>query len=155
MTDVLERYRHLIETGELRADPDQAAAAKRLAALQAELEAVPPRGSTLWKLLRRLPDPPRGLYIWGGVGRGKSMLMDLFFDCVKIHRKRRTHFHEFMLEVHGCAKRANRKAAIRSRLSSIRWRTKRGCCASMKWWSTIWPTRRLCRGCLQGCWNSG
>tara|TARA_R110000782_G_scaffold78276_9_gene155580 strand:- start:11288 stop:12400 length:1113 start_codon:yes stop_codon:yes gene_type:complete len=100
MTDVLERYRHLIETGELRADPDQAAAAKRLAALQAELEAVPPRGSTLWKLLRRLPDPPRGLYIWGGVGRGKSMLMDLFFDCVKIHRKRRTHFHEFMLEVH-------------------------------------------------------
>jgi len=68
--------------------------------LQQELEAAPPRGSTLWKLLRKPPEPPRGLYLWGGVGRGKSMLMDLFFDSVQIRRKRRTHFHEFMLDVH-------------------------------------------------------
>jgi len=100
MTGITERYDRLVVAGELRPDPDQAAAADRLAILQQELEAQPPRGSTLWKLLRRTPEPPRGLYLWGGVGRGKSMLMDLFFDSVGIHRKRRAHFHEFMLDVH-------------------------------------------------------
>lgn len=98
--NVLENYRRLIAANELRADTDQAAAAERLSILQHELEAAPPRGSTLWKLLRKPPEPPRGLYLWGGVGRGKSMLMDLFFDSVQIRRKRRTHFHEFMLDVH-------------------------------------------------------
>jgi cell division protein ZapE len=71
-----------------------------LAKVQAELEAVPPRGSTMWRFLGRKPDPARGLYLWGGVGRGKSMLMDLFFDSVQIQRKRRAHFHEFMLDIH-------------------------------------------------------
>lgn len=100
MSGMLDRYRHLVAAGELRADPDQERAAHRLSALQTELEAIPPRGSTLWKLLRKLPEPPRGIYMWGGVGRGKSMLMDLFFDSVKIKRKRRAHFHEFMIDVH-------------------------------------------------------
>jgi cell division protein ZapE len=100
MTSVIDRYRALIAAGELRVDPDQEQAAMRLARLQEELEAVPPRGSTLWKLLRKVPEPPRGLYLWGGVGRGKSMLMDLFYGCVKVNRKRRAHFHEFMLDVH-------------------------------------------------------
>lgn len=100
MSGVLERYRELVAAGELRADADQAAAAQRLDQLQQELEAVPPRGSTLWKLLRKVPDAPRGLYLWGGVGRGKSMLMDLFFNCTRVQRKRRAHFHEFMLDVH-------------------------------------------------------
>ncbi|GLI97868.1 cell division protein ZapE [Sphingobium sp. BS19] len=100
MTGVLARYHALIAAGELRADPDQEAAAHRLDALQQELEAVPPRGSTLWRMLRKLPEPPRGVYMWGGVGRGKSMLMDLFHDCVQVRRKRRVHFHEFMIDVH-------------------------------------------------------
>ncbi|MGV3769407.1 MAG: cell division protein ZapE [Sphingobium phenoxybenzoativorans] len=100
MTTVIGRYHALVEAGELRPDPDQAAAAERLNILQAELEAAPPRGSTLWKMLRKAPEPPRGLYMWGGVGRGKSMLMDLFFDTVQVNRKRRAHFHEFMIEVH-------------------------------------------------------
>ena len=78
----------------------QAAAAARLDTLQVALEAVPPRGSILWRLGRRKPEPPRGVYLWGGVGRGKSMLMDLFYDCLDIRAKRRVHFHEFMLEVH-------------------------------------------------------
>lgn len=100
MFSVTDRYEALVAAGELKADPDQAAAVAALAKVQAELEAVPPRGSTIWRLLGRKPDPARGLYLWGGVGRGKSMLMDLFFDSVQINRKRRAHFHEFMLEIH-------------------------------------------------------
>ncbi|MBA3880810.1 MAG: cell division protein ZapE [Sphingobium sp.] len=100
MTFVFDRYRALVEAGELRHDPEQAAAAMKLAALATELEATPKRGSVLWRALGRLPDPPRGVYLWGGVGRGKSMLMDLFFSCLDIRRKRRVHFHEFMIEVH-------------------------------------------------------
>ena len=97
---VLNRYHALIAAGELRADPDQAAAAARLDRLQHEMEAVPKRGSVIWRALGRKPDPPRGVYLWGGVGRGKSMLMDLFFSCLDIRRKRRVHFGDFMLEVH-------------------------------------------------------
>lgn len=100
MTFVFDRYRALVEAGELRPDPEQAAAAMKLAALATELEATPKRGSVLWRALGRLPDPPRGAYLWGGVGRGKSMLMDLFFSCLDIRRKRRVHFHEFMIDVH-------------------------------------------------------
>lgn len=100
MSSVIARYERLVAAGELRADPDQRAAAERLDRLQRELEAAPPRGSTLWKLLRKAPEPPRGLYMWGGVGRGKSMLMDLFFDTVQVRAKKRAHFHEFMLDVH-------------------------------------------------------
>ena len=68
--------------------------------MQDELETAPRKGSLLWRLTGRKPEAPRGLYLWGGVGRGKTMLMDMFFDSVNIQRKRRTHFHEFMLDVH-------------------------------------------------------
>jgi len=97
---VLAAYDALVAGGELRPDPEQRAAAERLNALQAELEAVPPRGSLLWRLTGRKPDAPRGVYLWGAVGRGKSMLMDLFYDQLHIQRKRRVHFHAFMLDVH-------------------------------------------------------
>lgn len=100
MTSILAAYDRLIAAGELRADPEQAAAARRLADLATALEAAPKRGSILWRALGRKPEAPRGLYLWGGVGRGKSMLMDLFFGCLDIRRKRRVHFGEFMLEVH-------------------------------------------------------
>jgi len=111
MTFVFDRYRALVDAGELRPDPAQAAAALRLAALATELEATPKRGSVLWRALGRLPDPPRGVYLWGGVGRGKSMLMDLFFSCLDIRRKRRVHFHEFMIEVHQRLAEERRKEA--------------------------------------------
>ena len=100
MVNVTDQYHALVAAGELRADSDQARAIAALARVQIELEAVPPRGSTIWRFLRRKPDPARGLYLWGGVGRGKSMLMDLFFENVGINRKRRAHFHEFMLDIH-------------------------------------------------------
>ncbi|TNE59464.1 MAG: cell division protein ZapE, partial [Sphingomonadales bacterium] len=99
MGGIVARYSALVDAGELQADPDQQAAVNRLATLQQELEAVPRRGSVLWRALKGKPAPPRGVYMWGGVGRGKSMLMDLFVETLDISRKRRVHFHEFMLEV--------------------------------------------------------
>ena len=101
MSTVLDRYDALVASGELRPDAGQRAAATRLHALSADLAALPVRGSVLWRMLRKPPPVPRGVYMWGGVGRGKSMLMDLFFECTPIAAKRRTHFHEFMLEIHG------------------------------------------------------
>lgn len=100
MSSVIERYRALVAAGELRADRDQEVAATRLDQLQQQLEAAAPRTSFLSRLLGKQAEAPRGLYMWGGVGRGKSMLMDLFFDTVQIDRKKRAHFHEFMLDVH-------------------------------------------------------
>ena len=100
MTGLLARYDALVAAQELRPDPDQRAAAARLDRLATELAAAPRRGSVLWRMLGRAPVPPRGVYLWGGVGRGKSMLADLFFQAAAIEPKRRVHFHEFMLEVH-------------------------------------------------------
>ncbi len=96
---MLSRYEALIAADELRADPGQRAVAERLETLQTELETRRVKRSALGRLLHRPPEPPRGLYIWGGVGRGKSMLMDLFFETVDMRAKRRVHFHAFMLEV--------------------------------------------------------
>jgi cell division protein ZapE len=98
--NVADRYAELVAAGELRADPAQADAAQRLHRLQIELEAVTPRGGILNWFGRSKTQSPKGVYLWGGVGRGKSMLMDLFYDSLKIDRKRRVHFHEFMIEVH-------------------------------------------------------
>jgi cell division protein ZapE len=98
--DLLSRYDALVSAGELRPDSDQRRTAERLHRLAEELAAVPEKGSVLWRMLRKAPEAPRGVYMWGGVGRGKSMLMDLFYDAVHMHRKRRVHFHEFMIEVH-------------------------------------------------------
>lgn len=100
MTTVIARYEALLTSGELRPDPDQRATVERLDSLAAELDAAPNKGSVLWRMLRKPPPSPRGLYMWGGVGRGKSMLMDLFYDCLYMKAKRRVHFHEFMIEVH-------------------------------------------------------
>lgn len=100
MTSVLTRYQALLAAGELRPDAEQRATAERLDILQRELEATRRKGGLFSRFKRAKQEVPRGLYVWGGVGRGKSMLMDLFFSCVDIERKRRVHFHEFMMEVH-------------------------------------------------------
>ncbi|WP_076073335.1 cell division protein ZapE [Sphingomonas montana] len=102
MSRVAARYAALLAGGELKPDPDQAGTVARLDALATALEtASAPRGGLFSRLFGGARAPaPRGLYMWGGVGRGKSMLMDLFFDCVDVAPKRRVHFHEFMLEVH-------------------------------------------------------
>ena len=94
-------YDALVAAGELRPDAAQAAVADRLQTLAMALESPAPKPGFFARLIgTEPPPPPRGQYIWGGVGRGKSMLMDLFFDTVTITPKRRVHFHEFMLDVH-------------------------------------------------------
>lgn len=107
MTRVIARYDALVAAGELRPDPEQRAAAERLERLQQELEASPATG-LIGRLMGRKPPSPRGLYLWGGVGRGKSMLMDLFHECLAIPGKRRVHFHAFMLEVHARLREARK-----------------------------------------------
>ncbi|WP_284125630.1 cell division protein ZapE [Parerythrobacter aestuarii] len=108
MSGVLARYRQLVEVGELKPDAEQAAIAERLERLQQELEATPKRGSILWRALKGKPEAPKGVYMWGGVGRGKSMLMDLFHETLAISRKRRAHFHAFMQEVHARLREARK-----------------------------------------------
>lgn len=93
MASVLRQYRDRVEAGLLSDDPVQAEAAARLDDLALRL-ANPPKSRWLSK-----PEPVTGLYLWGGVGRGKSMLMDLFFEEAAPKAKRRVHFHEFMAEI--------------------------------------------------------
>ena len=100
MTTLISRYEALLASGELRPDPAQEAAAERLQVLQRELERSETSVGFVGKLLGRKRERPRGVYMWGGVGRGKSMLMDLFHDTLSIEDKRRVHFHAFMIEVH-------------------------------------------------------
>jgi cell division protein ZapE len=94
MSSPLAAYQARIASGELAADPDQAAAAERLETLAQELKAWRPDA---WF---SKSEPPRGLYMYGPVGRGKSMLLDIFFETAPIAKKRRVHFHEFMLARH-------------------------------------------------------
>lgn len=97
MSGMLTAYERLVASGELRQDADQRRAAAQLHALQISLEND--RKGGLLSRLRGRRARPRGVYMWGGVGRGKSMLMDLFVGTLDTTDKRRVHFHEFMLEV--------------------------------------------------------
>jgi cell division protein ZapE len=97
------QYQTLVSSGAIEADPAQADAVDALAALDEQLASYkPPRKQSLLGRLFGDKDeaPPRGLYIHGEVGRGKTMLMDLFFQHSPVEHKRRAHFHEFMAEVH-------------------------------------------------------
>ncbi len=99
MTAVSARYQALLDSGELRSDEDQARAVAVLDRLAADLHRQEKPG-LLSRLFGSKPNGHRGVYMWGGVGRGKSMLMDLAFETIAVSPKRRVHFHEFMLEVH-------------------------------------------------------
>jgi cell division protein ZapE len=97
----LERYRALLQAGALKPDPEQARAAAVLESLYRSLRTYRPRPSGLLALFRaRTSEPPKGLYIHGDVGRGKSALMDLFFASAPVQHKRRIHFNAFMTETH-------------------------------------------------------
>ena len=97
------RYDALIVAGRLEADPAQSAMVDELTALGRRLEAYSPsrRVNGFARLIGiRHAEPPHGLYIYGPVGRGKTLLMDLFFDTAPTPSKRRVHFHAFMADVH-------------------------------------------------------
>jgi len=96
---VERRYCEKVEAGELAGDPAQRDAARALDSVLAGL-AQGSGGSGLFGLFRKKPAAPTGLYLWGDVGRGKTMLMDLFLAAAQEPKKRRVHFHEFMNEVH-------------------------------------------------------
>jgi cell division protein ZapE len=91
-------YDQRLAQGDIRPDPAQAAGLAALVRLEADLAEAPANGGL--KGLFRKPQSERGVYLWGPVGRGKSMLMDLFYDVVPVAKKRRTHFHVFMGEIH-------------------------------------------------------
>jgi cell division protein ZapE len=102
----LDRYRELRETNALMRDPSQKLAVEKLQSLHHALQGYQPSGENWlsgWKnrfgLGRRTEEPPLGIYMFGPVGRGKSMLTDMFFDTAPVERRRRVHFHAFMLEV--------------------------------------------------------
>jgi cell division protein ZapE len=108
-----ELYRARCATGRIRPDPEQQRAADRLQKLYEDLGKYQPAARRGWRARLGLSDggvgePPRGLYLWGPVGRGKSMLMDLFFASAPVEHKRRVHFHAFMLEVHARIERERR-----------------------------------------------
>lgn len=101
------RYAALIAAGKIEADPGQAMLAAQLTALAHRLDQrrLARKSSSLGWLFgkREQAGPPlQGLYVCGEVGRGKTMLMDLFFATSVVKRKRRVHFHEFMADVHEC-----------------------------------------------------
>ena len=97
---MLDAYHALLTTRGYFADAAQLAAASALQKLYASLLTFKvDRGSTIKRLLAP-PKPPKGLYFWGGVGRGKSFLMDCFYDAVPYRRKKRIHFHAFMQQIH-------------------------------------------------------
>ncbi len=95
-------YDRLLKAGELKPDPAQ----ERAVVALDQVASIFDEGSFLSRLFRKRGDGPAGAYLWGGVGRGKSMLMDLAFDHIEVEPKRRVHFHEFMIEVHASLRKA-------------------------------------------------
>jgi cell division protein ZapE len=107
---VIPEYRARIAAGTIISDPAQARAAEHLQDLWLKLRGYDPspqipQNGWVGRLLRRkqvdeTQDHPNGLYLVGDVGRGKSMLMDLFYEAADVPRKKRIHFHEFMQDTH-------------------------------------------------------
>ena len=106
MGPVGKAYAALVAAGELQPDPDQRQAVAALDRLAAELADGQP--GLIERLLGRKKHQECGVYLWGGVGRGKSMLMDLAFDHIAAEPKRRVHFHAFMLDIHGRLREARK-----------------------------------------------
>jgi len=102
-TDLLpsEAYRELIASGVVEPDFSQRLALERMDDLCHRLAAMDGKGGKLARLLqRKRPEAPIGLYLWGSVGRGKTMLMDLMLEAAPVEKKQRLHFQAFMADIH-------------------------------------------------------
>ncbi|MCB1740022.1 MAG: cell division protein ZapE, partial [Gammaproteobacteria bacterium] len=105
------RYEAAVQAGELTHDPAQASFVARLDDLRTRLLTAPPSTPQKSRISRwfgraepQTPDPVRGIYVWGGVGRGKTLMMDMFFQSIPFAEKRRNHFHDFMTHTHQALK---------------------------------------------------
>ena len=98
--NVEEFYQNALKQRDFKADPAQRRAVDRLQQCYDEWVAYKGQRSNSFKRLINRPGVPKGVYMWGGVGRGKSFLMDSFYSVVPLVRKTRVHFHEFMRDVH-------------------------------------------------------
>ena len=107
MTSPRERYQRQLLSGKFRSDPVQQQAVEKLEHIYQELTRKP---SFLRRILPKKLSPPKGLYLWGGVGIGKTWLMDIFFQSLPSPGKKRLHFHHFMKNVHENLKKLQGKA---------------------------------------------
>jgi cell division protein ZapE len=115
LTDI---YEARVTAGSLRADPAQLDVLPALDEIRQWLEDQAGRKRSFLSRFRKTPEAPKGVYLWGGVGRGKSMVMDLFFAATDIPRKRRVHFHAFMQDIHA-AVFAQRKKGVEDPLLPV------------------------------------
>ena len=113
MTDLRTLYEARVADGSLTADPAQEAVLPEFDRIRAALMNPEKKG-----FFRRAPEPPKGLYIWGGVGRGKSMLMDMFAANMGDVPVRRVHFHAFMQEIHSAMHEA-RKTGVDDAIAPV------------------------------------
>ena len=108
----LQRYQQNLDSGEYSADPAQRQAVEQVQKLFHAVEAMAQSKSGFWPgllktLSRPKTSPVKGIYFWGGVGRGKTYIVDMFYDCLTLRQKRRIHFHRFMQLVHRQLKKLN------------------------------------------------
>lgn len=97
----IQRYQFDIQNRKIKADDKQWQAVQCTQRLYSELNIVAQRKTSfLSSLFKKKPKPIRGLYLWGGTGRGKTYLVDSFYECIPGDKKHRVHFHRFMLEIH-------------------------------------------------------
>ncbi|MGJ8615881.1 MAG: cell division protein ZapE [Sulfitobacter sp.] len=113
MTSLRETYDRLISEGKLQSDPAQEAVLPEFDRIREALLQPVKKG-----LFRKAPEAPKGLYLWGGVGRGKSMLMDMFVDHLSDIPSRRVHFHAFMQEIHSAMHEA-RKTGVDDAIAPV------------------------------------
>ncbi len=106
-TGMVDAYQAALAERGFQADPSQRAAVQRLQTLYSELLGFKVARRSLLRKIFAKPALPKSVYFWGGVGRGKSFLMDCFYEVVPYQRKRRVHFHAFMREVHNDLKSLN------------------------------------------------
>ncbi|WP_299736000.1 cell division protein ZapE [uncultured Roseobacter sp.] len=106
-------YQDLIEVGTVQPDDAQLNVMPEFERIRTELSTPVKKG-----LFRKAPEPPKGLYLWGGVGRGKSMLMDLFVEHLEGIPARRVHFHAFMQEIHS-AMHEVRKTGVEDAIAPV------------------------------------